>query len=445
MRVAIYARVSLDKTGEEHAVERQLAECEDRAAQLKATDIVTYVDNDVSAFSGAIRPNFEKLLTHLGQGRFDCLIAAHPDRLYRRLADLGRVIEAAQNVQIVTLAAGDIDLSTASGRLNANILASVAQAESERHAERRITANKARRAAGAWRKEGSRPFGFDADGTHREPEASMIAEAVRDILSGVSIHAIARRWNEAGVTTVRGKRWTNLHVRRVLSNARIAALVVHKGEIVGPGNWGAIVDETLWRALQSLFTTRASAMAFERTHLLSGVALCGTCGRPLYARYAHGRERTPTYVCRASHVARSVPPLDKMVEGLVVQHLTVQGVERDLLSTPDTAIIALEERRAALTTTRGSLAGLLRKGLLTEEDVTADAMAIQRELDEIDQKIADRRPALVLLDGELLDRWENGTVETKAAIVDMLMWIVVYPAPHGQRNFDPSLVWRRFR
>ena len=428
MRVALYLRVSLDKTGEEYAVDRQRAECRERAEQLHATTITEYADNDVSAFSGAIRPDFEKLLTHLEQGRYDCLIATHPDRLYRRLADLGRVIEAAQGVQIVTIAAGDIDLSSASGRLNANILASVAQAESERHAERRITANKARRAAGQWRKEGSRPFGFNADGTHRQPEASMIAEAVRDILSGVSVHAIARRWNEAGVTTVRGKRWTNLHVRRVLSNARIAALVAHKGEIVGPGNWEAIVDETLWRALQSLFATRASAMAFERTHLLSGVALCGACGKPLYARYAHGKERTPTYVCRASHVARSVPPLDKMVEGLVVDYLTSQGVERDLL-----------------TTTRGSLAGLLRKGLLTEEDVTADAMAIQRELDEIEQQIADRRPALVLLDGELLDRWENGTVETKAAIVDMLMWIVVYPAPHGQRNFDASLVWRRFR
>lgn len=443
MRVAIYARISLDSTGEEHGVDRQLDDCLARATELGATSTTEYVDNDVSAFSGAIRPNFEKLLTHLEQGRYDYLIAAHPDRLYRRLTDLGRVIEAAQNVKIVTIAAGDIDLSTASGRLNANILASVAQAESERHAERRMTANKARRSAGAWRKEGSRPFGFNPDGSHREPEATMIAEATRDILSGVSVHAIARRWNETGVTTVRGKRWTNLHVRRVLSNARIAALVVHKGEVVGPGSWEPIVDETLWRALQALFSTRANTMAFERTHLLSGVALCGICGQPLYGRYAHGKERTPTYVCRSSHVARSVPPLDKMIETLVVHHLTEQGVERDL-SARDSDVSDLEERRAALTATRASLAGLLRKGLLTEEDVTADAMAIQRELDEIDQQIADRRPALVLLDGELLDRWESGTVETRAAIVDRLLYIVVHPSG-PTRTFDAALVWHRWR
>lgn len=443
MRVAIYARVSLDKTGEEEGVDRQLDDCLTRATELGATSTTEYVDNDISAFSGAIRPQFEKLLTHLEQGRYDVLIAAHPDRLYRRLTDLGRVIEAAQNVKIVTIAAGDIDLSSASGRLNANILASVAQAESERHAERRMTANKARRAAGAWRKEGSRPFGFNPDGTHREPEAAMIREATQDILSGVSVHAIARRWNEAGVTTVRGKRWTNLHVRRVLSNARTAGLVVHKGDIVGTGAWEPIVDETLWRALQALFATRAGKVAFERTHLLSGVALCGICGQPLYGRYAHGKDRTPTYVCRASHVARSVPPMDDMIENLVVQHLTQQGVERDL-SARDSDVSDLEERRAALTTKRSALAGLLRRDLLSEEDVTAEAMAIQRDIDEIDQLIADRRPALVLLDGELLDRWESGAVETRAAIVDRLLYIVVHPSG-PTRTFDAALVWHRWR
>lgn len=450
MRVAIYARISLDKEKRREKVETQLAGCHELAVELGAESVTEYVDNSVSAFSGVTRPQFEKLLDHLEAGRYDALLCYRTDRLYRRLTDLARLMKVAKDVRIETCRSGGIDLSTALGRTTANIFASIAEGESDTHAERRRDANKARRAAGAWRKEGSRPFGFNGDGTHRQPEAAMIQEAVKDLLTGGTLHGVARRWNTSGISTVRGKRWSNLHVRRVLSNPRLAGLVVHKGEVVGPGAWDPIVEEAQWKALQALFKTRAHAMAFERRHLLSGIALCGACGRPLYGAYPHGRDRPASYICKSpgkGHVARAVAPLDDLIEGLVVDYLTSQGVERDLLTAPDTTISALEERRSALTATRSSFARLLREGVMTEDDVRTDATAIQREIDEIDQKIADRRPALVLLDGELLDRWENGSVEAKSAIVDMLLFVVVQRDPQRdpRREFDASLVWHRWR
>lgn len=450
MRVAVYSRISLAKDESEDAVQRQLDMCRVKATELGATSIVEFTDNSISAYSGKKRPAFEELLEGLEANRFDAVITYAVDRLYRRLGDLARVIEAAGHTPIHTVSGGEIDLSNAAGRATAGILAVVAQGESEKHAERRQHANKARRAAGAWRREGSRPFGFNGDGTHRQPEADMIREAVKDLLTGGTLHGVARRWNEAGIPTVRGKRWSNLHVRRVLSNPRLAGLVVHKGEVIGPGSWDPIIEEAQWKALVALFKTRAHAMAFERRHLLSGIALCGACGRPLYGAYPHGRDRPASYICKSpgkGHVARAVAPLDELIEGLVVDYLTSQGVERDLLTAPDTAIIALEERRAALVATRASFSRLLREGVMTEDDVRTDATAIQREIDEIDQKIADRRPALVLLDGQLLDRWENGSVEAKSAIVDMLMYVVVQRDPQRdpRRDFDPSLVWYRWR
>jgi hypothetical protein len=324
----------------------------------------------------------------------------------------------------------------------ARILGSVSRQESEHHAERRKAANRERRLAGVWRKEGSRPFGFNGDGTHREPEATMIRDAVTDILGGVSIHAIARRWNATGVTTVRGVAWTNLHVRRVLSNPRLAALVFHKNKDtgenkeIGPGNWEPIVDETLWRGLQAMLEGRARGMAFERVHLLSGVALCATCGKPLYGRYAHGRDATPTYVCRQSHVARLVPPLDDMISKLVVAHLSTQRVERAV------DISDLEARRSALVATRGQLATLLRQGLLTEDDIATEARSIQRDLEDIAKEIAARQPSL--LGGSLLERWNAAGVEGRSAVVDSLLFIAVYPQ-RGKRLFDPALIWHRWR
>lgn len=433
MSVAIYCRISLDAAETEAGVERQLEACR----ELASGDVVEYVDNSISAYSGAVRPEFERLLTDLSEGRHDTLVCWHVDRLYRSLPDLERIIDAIGTTKVVTVNSGDLDLSTSAGRMVARILGSVSRQESEHHAERRRAANHKRRIAGKWRKEGSRPFGFNNDGTHRQPEADMIHDAIRDILAGVSVHAVARRWNESGIQTVRAKPWTNLHVRRVLSNPRIAALVVHKGEEVGVGEWEPIVDVTLWRALQALFSGRAHALAFERRHLLSGVALCGTCGKPLYARYAHGRDRPATYVCRDSHVGRSAPQLDKMIEKLIVEYLSTQGVEGEL----DADTAELEERRAALLTTRKQLSGLLLKGLLTEEDIANEALSIKREIEQIDLQIADRKPVLA---GSLMERWASAGVEGKSAIIDMLMRIVVYPSG-PTRGFDPSLVWSRFR
>ncbi|OBK07267.1 recombinase family protein [Mycolicibacterium conceptionense] len=446
MRIAIYARISLAKDETETAVQRQLDLCRVKAAELGATATVEFVDNSISAYSGKKRPQFEQLLEDLKAKRFDAVVTYAVDRLYRRLGDLTRVIAAADDVPIHTVSSGEkIDLSTASGRTTASILAAVAEGESGRHAERRQHANAARRVAGMWRKEGSRPFGFNGDGSHRQPEADMIRVAVKDLLSGTSLHAIARRWNESGITTVRGRQWSNLHVRRVLSNARLAALVVHRGDEVGAGNWEPIVDLVSWRALQALFATRAHEMAFERKYLLSGVALCWKCGRPLYAQFAHGPDRNPTYACRdGGHVARAVAPLDEMIEDIVVPYLEQQGVERDVANRhSDTS--ALEDRRAALVSTRKSLAGMMRRGLLGEEEVTEQALDIQREIADIDLKIADRKPALHLLDGSLVDTWNDADIEAKAAIVDKLLWIVVKPAGRGARKFDRDLIWWDWR
>jgi site-specific DNA recombinase len=187
--------------------------------------IATYSDNDISAYSGKTRPDFEKLLKAMINREFQVLIVWHIDRLYRSMQDLARIIEAAEDggVQIRTVSSGDIDLSNSAGKMIARILGSVARQESEHHAERRREANRQRALAGEWRREGSRPFGYTKDGVPLEPEASMLRKAARDILGSKSLHAVAREWNESGTTTVRGVKWSNLHVRRVLTNPRIAA------------------------------------------------------------------------------------------------------------------------------------------------------------------------------------------------------------------------------
>ncbi len=110
MDVAVYARMSLDKTGEGLGVERQEQECRELAARLGVTVSNVFSDNDISATTGKRRPGFEALLA----SKPEAVIVWHIDRLVRVTKDLERVIDLGIPVHAVT--AGHLDLATPAGR-----------------------------------------------------------------------------------------------------------------------------------------------------------------------------------------------------------------------------------------------------------------------------------------------------------------------------------------
>lgn len=56
--VAVYARISQDRSGDELGVTRQLEDCRAEAERRGWTVAEEYVDDDVSAFSGRKRPAY---------------------------------------------------------------------------------------------------------------------------------------------------------------------------------------------------------------------------------------------------------------------------------------------------------------------------------------------------------------------------------------------------
>jgi site-specific DNA recombinase len=68
----------------------------------------------------------------------DVVVAWDPDRLHRSPAELETFIVAVERVgvDVVTVQAGEWDLSTANGRLTARLLGSIARHESEHKSER---------------------------------------------------------------------------------------------------------------------------------------------------------------------------------------------------------------------------------------------------------------------------------------------------------------------
>src|SRR2546423_557599 len=137
-RVGIYARISRDKAGGGLGVARQLQDCRDLAAQFGWSVVQDFVDNDLSAYSGKPRPQYNRLLAAIEAGHVDSVITWHTDRLHRSPAELEEwiVVCEPRGVDVHTVKAGPIDLATPAGRMVARQLGAVARYESEHRSER---------------------------------------------------------------------------------------------------------------------------------------------------------------------------------------------------------------------------------------------------------------------------------------------------------------------
>jgi cytochrome P450 len=100
MRAAVYTRISQDATGQRAGVTRQLEDCEALADRLGWEVTHRYGDNDLSAYSGPTRPGFEAMLKAMADSEFGAVICWHPDRIFKSMKDLERLIHVANGCQV---------------------------------------------------------------------------------------------------------------------------------------------------------------------------------------------------------------------------------------------------------------------------------------------------------------------------------------------------------
>lgn len=178
--VAVYVRVS--STGQE--LDSQLPELEAWAA-TQGLPVVWYTDK----FTGKTmaRPGWQKLEAAYRAGKVATIACWRLDRLGRTAAGLTALFEelVERKVRLCSLRDG-FDLGTPAGRLQANILASVAAFETEVRAERQAAGIAAAKAKGKrW-----------GGNTPKHPKGKATAEQVRAIhrlkAEGTPIARIAR-------------------------------------------------------------------------------------------------------------------------------------------------------------------------------------------------------------------------------------------------------------
>lgn len=385
----IYARISQDKTGQELGVQRQLDECRALCQQRGFTVLREYVDNDVSATTGRVRPQFEAMLT---ASDYDVIVVWHTDRLVRLTRELERVIDKACDVHAVQ--AGHLDLSNPAGRAVAKTITAWAQYEGEQKSARQKLAARQKAVSGRpnW---SNRPYGYRMDGTLHPAEAPAVAEAYRRFLDGHPLADIA-----AWLNTVPGTdrhSFTGPHLSRLLGNPRNAALRAYRGSIVGAASWEPVVSEDVWRAAHSLLTDpqrQAVRLGPFGRHLLTGIITCGVCGHAANAASRKNRrtgERYWLYQCSAnSHCASArLAETERLV---VAEAVTIAPLFAELQAQqadPSEELAQLQTERAAAVLRADEVATLYGAGELDLRAYSAASRAAQAKLEAIDARIGE--------------------------------------------------------
>jgi DNA invertase Pin-like site-specific DNA recombinase len=432
-----------------------------------------------SRFRTSERKRWLALLDEIRSGRVTHVLVWVLDRIIRDDADRAALIKACRESGAVIVQSGSgtvIDPDDPDSVFLATILGAVAVLEIEKMSKRIRRFKEARRDAGLPHG-GKRWFGYlDAEGDRArnmqaDPvEAKIYRDLVGRFLGGETLHSLAKWLDANDVPTIAGGKWTAPAVRLILLNKRYAGLVVHKGEVVGPGQWEALTDEETVDAVRRKLLDperRTNRGNNARVYLLAGLGACAECGADLRGRPLHGSTKTKAggayggraYACATGrHVHRSVELVDRVVERLVIDRLAMVDMSGALVDdTVEDDARAVREALRQIDVTLDEHDEDRANGTITRERYLALVAKLDKRRAKLEAELgehADRviKP-LAVLDGFVLDddaaslderreharaAWEGAELGRRRALVDLLFTRVALRG--GRGPFRPEQV-----
>jgi DNA invertase Pin-like site-specific DNA recombinase len=219
-RTVAYLRVSTDKQADRGvSLDAQRAKVA-AYAELYDLELVEVVVDAGASAKTLDRPGLARALGMLRKGgEAEALLVVKLDRLTRSVRDLGELVERhfAPGKAALLSVGEQIDTRSAAGRLVLNVLASVSQWEREAIGERTAAAMQHKAACGEFTG-GEAPFGWRVVDDRLEPvesEQTVVAEARRLRTAGLSLRAVARELDRAGMRSRNGRPFAAVQVQRM--------------------------------------------------------------------------------------------------------------------------------------------------------------------------------------------------------------------------------------
>ena len=441
MRAIGYCRVSTEEQALEGVSLAGQAERIQQLAALREVGPVEIIEDGGWSGKNLERPGMQGLLERLEAGEVAHLFVWKLDRLTRSQRDFQRLLELfgthGVNVHSVT---ESVDLSSAAGRMQANILGAINQYGRE-HIVENVTMGM-QQAMSQGRHVNRAKYGY------RMVEGSLIPDPV----AAPVVELIFRRRAEGdSLRTIADATGVNYGTVRTILYSR-----VYLGEIPNHGGWlpgihEPILDEELWQSAQR----RHEPGRRHSRHLLAGRVRCGLCGRSATVK-DNGDGRPLLFRCwhrgtGCRQPARSARGLERAaVFGLRVlrdDSELREAIRRTLARDPEgdrggrrreTALRALERDRQKLLD--AFYAGAVSDTLLGQEErrFSGQIQALRSEQADVEQERASRTEmrssaeavfkVLEPLDIEAI--WKEASEPERRVLVDELLDGVAFFPDH---------------
>ena len=437
--------------------------------ELLDAEVIWFVDNDRSASrEDVVREDYQVLLGDLRAGYSsrggcalapgDYVIAWNLDRLFRRGDEREEFIRLARRGQFLvrTCQGDEADLATATGRLNVRLKGAVNTHEVEQLEERveRALLQNAERGT----PHGPTAFGWDrvpvidergnkvgAREVVNPQEAAIVVDVARRLVAGESLKALTAELNRRGVVTSRGNTvWRASSLRNLMTRPRNIARRVHRGKDFGPAAWEPIMDGDLYAQVCALLDDprrrTTGHVGAVRRNLLTGIALCGVCGRTVRRKHVGVYIN---YACVAGCVSRRQEFVDEHVTNVVIEWLASEQA-RELLAAgrSDTTRAALAEaatHRAKL----DRAADQYGRDVIDEEQL-ARITAYRRPLWEAAlarSREMDATPVWADLVGDnAQQRWASLTLDRQRSVIRALFTMTIKRVGKGRVPFTTASI-----
>lgn len=270
------------------------------------------------------RPSLLTAVEGVEAGIYCGVAVAYVSRLGRnvreQLAVWDRVEQAGGRIVAV---AENLDTSTAAGRLQRNLLLSIAEHEREQHVERFDNRRRLATEAGIWQFRQT-PRGYRKGSDRRlvlDAKADEVRAAFADVLAGAPVLEVAQRIHMTGSGL------------RMLLRNRVYLGELTVGKYTNPAAHPPLLDRTTFDAVQRLLGERVRPpRSSAGPALLGGLVRCTSCG--------HGMSRSTGsagnyYKCRRYHSGAECPApaavnsikLERHVEAIALAELERLQVE----------------------------------------------------------------------------------------------------------------------
>lgn len=338
-----YVRMSTDQ--QEDSPERQRSEIIEIADRNGYEIIRWYEDHGLTGTKSKNRPQFQQMLKDAPSGDFSAVLMHEQSRFSRET-----MLQFASHLN--SLNEVGVDLVTRKGKIAPDDIGGFITAMIDQHGARQEAENIGHRTASGKRQKllktggwfGASPFGYDREVIDQNGKVVTVVRyeekfarstqhtcrlvpsdpkrvwAVRQVfekfIAGNSIRSIAVWLNESGFQTRHGRTWEFGAVKHMLQNPAYCGRIVaarnqdkrtqfskmfEEMTVIAEDAHSQIVNREMFDQVQALMAGRNDGRfrGPRETHILSGLVVCGVCGRKAYgaaARNGSG-DRVSYYRC----------------------------------------------------------------------------------------------------------------------------------------------------